>query len=155
MTHHIQVKTCTFLLKCLHVMDENVTHPIPCPEFSPTSSHMHMFECENQTAILFHQWPFFKTKAFCFINQNPLDGSRYQLAFPKFRVFMHLWVTDFLVYIVGRRTFFQHFYGLSPPMIMSNRKCRVFHPLCVCVCGGGGGGGSTPTHIFFNFYFKP
>ena len=31
---HIQVKTYTFLLKCLHAMDENVTHPIPCPESS-------------------------------------------------------------------------------------------------------------------------
>ena len=28
-TPHIQVKTCTFLLKCLHVMDENVTRLIP------------------------------------------------------------------------------------------------------------------------------
>ena len=37
---HIQVKTYTFLLKCLHAKDENVTHPIPCP--SPTPLHMHM-----------------------------------------------------------------------------------------------------------------
>ena len=41
-TPHIQVKTCTFILKCLHVMDENVTHAIPYPESSSTSSHMHM-----------------------------------------------------------------------------------------------------------------
>ena len=39
---HIQVKICTFLLECLHAMDENVIHPIPCPKFSPTPSHMRM-----------------------------------------------------------------------------------------------------------------
>ena len=30
------------LLKCLHVMDENVTHPFLHPEPSLTPSHMHM-----------------------------------------------------------------------------------------------------------------
>ena len=39
---HIQVKTYTILLKCLHAMDENVTHPVACPESSLTPSHMHM-----------------------------------------------------------------------------------------------------------------
>ena len=33
-------KTCKFLLKCLHDMDENVTHPLPCLELSLTPSHM-------------------------------------------------------------------------------------------------------------------
>ena len=128
-------------------MNENVTHPIPCPESSSTSSHMHMPSAKNQTVIMFHQWSFFKTKAFCFIHQNPLDGSRYRLAFPMFRVFMHLWAMDFPVYTAGRHMPFQYFYDLSPPVIMSNRECRVFHPrgrgiypnlLC-------------PTHIFFIF----
>ena len=96
---------------------------------------------------MFHQWPFFKTKDFCFINQNPVDSSRYQLAFPKFCVFMHLWATDFWVYTAGRRTPFQPFYGLSPLVIMSNRECHVFHP----------GRGIYPnllcsTHIFFMFF---
>ena len=97
---------------------------------------------------------FFQNKSFCFINQNPLDSSRYQLAFPKFRVFIHLWATDFWVYTAGLHTPFQHFYGLSSSMIMSNRECRVFHP------GGGGGGGGIypnllcPTHIFFFFFLN-
>ena len=33
-------KTCKFLLKCLHDMNENVTHPLPCLEFSLAPSHM-------------------------------------------------------------------------------------------------------------------
>ena len=31
-----------YLFFILEIMDENVTHPIPCPEFSPIPSHMHM-----------------------------------------------------------------------------------------------------------------
>ena len=121
-----------------------MTHPIPCPKSSPTPSHMHMPSVKNRTVIMFHQWPFFKTKAFCFINKNPLDGSRYQLTFPKFRLFMHLWVTYFQVYTVERRMPFQHFYGLSPLVIKSNRECRVF------LFGGGGNLPQLPipnTHI--------
>ena len=38
-TTHLS-KTCKFLLKCLYVMDEKVTHPFPCLEPSLTSSHM-------------------------------------------------------------------------------------------------------------------
>ena len=34
------------LLECLHVMDENVTHPIPYPESSPTPSHMQVAKYE-------------------------------------------------------------------------------------------------------------
>ena len=85
----------------------------------------------------------FQNKNFLFYKSNPLDSSQCQLAFPKLRVFMHLWATDFRVYTARRCTSFQHFYGLSPPMIMSNRECRVFHP-----------GGDLPqlampnTHIF-------
>ena len=33
-------KTCKSLLKCLHDMDENVTHPLPCFEPSLTPSRM-------------------------------------------------------------------------------------------------------------------
>ena len=61
---------------------------------------------------------------------------------------MHLWATDFRVYIAGCCGPFQHFYGFSLSMIMSNHECRVFHPL-------GGGGGLTPTcyaqHTYFHF----
>ena len=48
-------KTCMFLLKCLHVMDENVTHPFPHLEPSLTPSHMHMPIVRNIV---------FKTKGF-------------------------------------------------------------------------------------------
>ena len=112
-----------------------MTHPVPCPEFSPTPSHMYMPSVKIKPSFCSINCHFFKTKAFFFINQNPLDNSRYQLAFPKFHVFMHLWATDLWVYTVGRHTHFQHYYRLSPPLIMSNRECWVFHP------GGGGGGG--------------
>ena len=133
---------------CIPTQDENVTYPITCPESSSTPSHMYMPNIKTKPSFCSINGHFFKTKAFCFINQNPSDGSRYQLAFPKFRVFMHLWATDFQVYTVGHCTPFQHFYGLSPLVIMSNRKCQVFHP--------GGGGGIYPnllclTHIFFIF----
>ena len=56
---HIQVKICTFLLECLHVMDENVTQPIPCLEFSPTPSHIQLqyvktcHWCFTQTLFFF------------------------------------------------------------------------------------------------------
>ena len=39
-THTHSSKICTFLLECLHAMDENVTQPISCPESSPAPSHM-------------------------------------------------------------------------------------------------------------------
>ena len=38
-TKHLS-KTYMFLLKCLHDMDENVTHPLPCLELSLTPSRM-------------------------------------------------------------------------------------------------------------------
>ena len=95
---HIQVKTYTFLLKCLHALDENVTHPVPCLESSPTPSHMHMPRVK--TVIYDPSMTIFsKTKDFCFINQNQLDNLRYQLVFTKFRVF--LWVENFRGLITG------------------------------------------------------
>ena len=74
---HIQVKTYTFLLKCLHAMDENVTHNVPCPESSSTPSHIHMPSMKTVIYVPLMTF-FFKTKAFYFINQNPLDNLRYQ-----------------------------------------------------------------------------
>ena len=124
-----------------------MTHPIPCPESSPTPSHMYMSSVKTKLPFCSINGHFFKIKAFCFINKNSLDGSRYQLDFPKFCVFIHLWATDFRVYIVECRTPFQHFYSLSPSVIMSH-ECRVLHP----------GRGSTLTcyaqHTYFSF-LKP
>ena len=100
---------------------------------------------------MFHQWPFFKTKAFCFINQNPLNGSQYQLSFLKFCVFMHLWATDFRVYTMGPPHAFSTFFtGFLLSTIMSNLNTGSF-----TLGGGGGGGGGIypnllcPTHVFF------
>ena len=72
----------------------------------------------------------FQNKRFLFYKSKPLDGSQYQLEFPKLCVFMHLWATDFWVYTVERRAPFQHFYGLSPLVIMSNCKRWVFQKPC-------------------------
>ena len=70
----------------------------------------------------------FQNKSFLIYKLNPLNGSQYQLAFLKLSVFMHLWATDFWVYTIGHRMPFQHFYSLSPLVIMSNHECQVFHP---------------------------
>ena len=69
-----------------------MTHPVLCPESSPTPSHMHMPSAK--TVIYVPSMTIFpKQKLFFFINQNPLDNLRYQLVFTKFRVF--LWVANF------------------------------------------------------------
>ena len=85
----------------------------------------------------------FPNKSFLFYKSKAIGRFPISTAFLKLCVFMHLWATD---YTVGRRMPFQHFYGLSSPVIMSNFELWVFHP----VGGGGGGGGgggwlSTPT----------
>ena len=68
-----------------------MTHPVPCHESSPTPSHMHMPSVK--TVIYVPSMTIFPKKAFCFINQNPLDKLRYSLVFTKSYVF--LWVTNF------------------------------------------------------------
>ena len=95
---HIQVKTYTFLLKCLHAMDENVTHTVPCPKSSLTPSYMHMPSVKNCHLCSINDH-FSKTKAFCFINQNPLDKLQHSLVYTKSRVFF--WVANFRGLTVG------------------------------------------------------
>ena len=79
---HIQVKTYTFILKCLHAMDENVTHPIPCPESSPTPSHMHMpsvsivIYVPSMTIFQNKKILFYKSKS---IGQTPIFTCFYQV----------------------------------------------------------------------------
>ena len=69
-----------------------MTHSVPYPESSPSPSHMHMPSVK--TVIYVPSMTIFsKTKAFCFINQNPLDKLRYSLVFTKSHVF--LWVVNF------------------------------------------------------------
>ena len=128
---HIQVKTYAFLLKCLHAMDENVTHPVPCPESSPTPSHMHM--------------PSVKTV----IGVSPNDLThwttlQYLFNFIKSRVF--LWVVNFRGLTAG----FTHLPRLSRNFIvgyicLTKNKIWVFHP--GWGGGGGGGGGGDLPHL--------
>ena len=49
-------------------------------------------KCENRHLCSINDH-FSKTKAFCFINQNPLDKLQYSLVFTKSRVF--LWIANF------------------------------------------------------------
>ena len=127
-----------------------MTHPIPSSESSPTPSHMHMPSVKNRTIIMFHQWPFLKTKALFFINQNPLNGSRYQLAVLKFCVYVFVGHGFQGLHRGMPRAFSTFLIGFLPPMIMSNLNIRSF-----TLGGGGGGGGEIylnllyPTHVFF------
>ena len=58
-----------------------------------TDSLTHAYvKCENRHLCSINDH-FSKTKAFYFINQNPLDKLRYSLVFTKSRMF--LWVTNF------------------------------------------------------------
>ena len=114
-------KTIQFLLKCLYAMDENVTHLVSCPESSPTPSHMHMPSVKSYLCSINDH--FSKTKAFCLINQNPLDKLRYSLVFTKSRVF--LWYRIFGVSLMLLKP--RHFYGLSPLGTMFDHNWRVFH----------------------------
>ena len=110
---HIQGKTFTFLLKCLHAMDENVTHHVL------TDSLTHAYaKCENHHLYSINDH-FSKTKAFCFINQNPLDKLRYLLVFTKSRVF---WSHRRL------RMPSDTFSNFLRWIHMSNQEHRVFHP---------------------------
>ena len=60
-------------------------------------THAHA-KCENHHLCSINDH-FSKTKAFCFINQNPLDKLRYSLVFTKSCVF--LWVANFRGLTVG------------------------------------------------------
>ena len=77
-----------------------MTHPVPCPMSRVlTDSLTHAYAmCENRHLCSINNH-FFKTIAFCFINQNPLDKLRYSLVFTKSRVF--LWVANFRGLTVG------------------------------------------------------
>ena len=141
---HIQVKTYTFLLRCLHTMDENVTHLVPCPKSLPTPSHIYMPSVKNHHLCSINDH-FSKTKAFCFINQNPLDKLRYSLIFTKSRVF--LWVKNFRGLIAGfallltlSRTFIARCICLTKNTEIFTR--RGVYPFFL-----------YPTHVFFISFF--
>ena len=136
----------TFLLKCLHAMDENVTHPVPCLESSPTPSHMHMPNVKTGIYVpSMTTFPKKKLFFFFFINQNPLDKLRYSLVFTKSRVF--LWVVNFRGLIVGfaclstlSRTFITGYICLTKNTGFFTRG--GIYPFLL-----------YPTHVFFISFF--
>ena len=109
-----------------------MTHSVPCPESSPTPSHMHM--------------PSVKTV----IGVSPNDLThwttlQYLFNFIKSHVF--LWVVNFR----GLTTGFARLSTLSRNFItgyicLTKNKIWVFHP------AGGGGGGICPILLHPNTY---
>ena len=141
---HIQVKTYTFLLKCLYAIDANVTHPIPFSESSQTPSHMHMPSVK--TVIYVPSMTIFpKQKFFFFLNQHPLDNLRYQLVFIKFPVFLCV----------------VNFRGLTTGFACLLTLSRTFIVGYICLTKNTGffaqGGIYAfllyPTHVFFISFF--
>ena len=69
--------------QCLHAMDEYVTHLVPCPESSPTSSHMHMLSVKtviyvpSMTIFPKQKLLFYKSKS---IGQTLICTSFYQVS---------------------------------------------------------------------------
>ena len=111
---HIQVKTYAFLLKYLHAMDENVAHPVPCPESSSTPSHMHMSSVKIIIGVSPNELTHWTT-------------LQYLFNFIKSRVF--LWVKNFRGLIAS----FARLLTLSQTFIvryicLTKNKIWVFHP---------------------------
>ena len=91
-----------------------------------TDSLTHAYaKCENRHLCSINDH-FSKTKAFCFINQNPLGNLRYQLVFTKFRVFFV--GSEFPGSHHRLRTPSDTFTNFHRWIHMSNREYRVFHP---------------------------
>ena len=89
-----------------------------------TDSLTHVYaKCENRHLFSINDH-FSKTKAFCFINQNPLDKLRYSLVFTKSRVF--LWVANLDPRML--RTPFDTFANFHHWIHMFNQEYWVFHP---------------------------
>ena len=110
-----------------------------------TDSLTHAYaKCEN-CHLCFINDHFSRTKAFCFINQNPLDNLRYQLVFTKSRVF--LWVANFRGLTVGfacllklSRTFIARYIYLTKNTGFFTRG--GIYPFLL-----------YPTHVFFISFF--
>ena len=123
---HIQVKTYTFLLKCLHAMDENVTHLVPCPKSSSTHSHMLMPSVKTviyvpSMTIFSKQKLFFFYKS-KFIGQTPIFTCFYQVLY----VFVG---GEFSGSHCKLRTPFDIFANFHRWIHMSCQEYRVFHPM--------------------------
>ena len=141
---HIQVKTYTFLLKCLNAKYENVTHPVPCPKSSPTPSHMPMpsvktvIHVPSITIFQKQSFLFYKSKSIgktliftcfyqvpCVIVGNKFSGSHRMLRTPSdtFANFHH-WIH------------------------MSNKEYQVFSPEGVSIPP------YYTQHTYFSFPFS-
>ena len=101
-------------------------------------------KCENRHLCSIND-NFSKTKAFCFINQNPLDKLQYSLVFTKSRVF--LWVANFQGLTVGftrlltlLRTFIAGYICLTKNTWFFTRW--GIYPFLL-----------YPTHVFFISFF--
>ena len=75
-------KTYMFLLKCLHDMDENVAHPLPCLEPSLTPSRMPK---PNVRKYRFQNKRFLFSKTHYRVSVNILDYPPRQIAGSFFR----------------------------------------------------------------------
>ena len=117
-----------------------MTHPVPCPESSPTPSQMHMPSVKIVIGVLPNDLTHWTT-------------LQYLFNFIKSRVF--LWVANFQGLTAG----FVRILTLSRTFItgyicLTKNKIWVFHP-------GGGGVGSAPScftqaHVIYYYYcFTP
>ena len=89
-----------------------------------TNSLTHAYaKCENCHLCSINDH-FSKTKAFCFISQNPLDKLRYSLVFTKSRVFLF---SEFLGSHRRLRKPSNNFTNCYHWIHMSNQEYRVFH----------------------------
>ena len=121
---HIQVKTYTFLLKCLNAKDETVTHLVPCPESSPTPSYMHMPSVK--AVIYVPSMTIFQNKSYLFYKSKSTGQT------PIFTCFYQV-----LCVFVGSEFPGSHCRLCTPSdtfanfhccIHMSNQEYRVFHP---------------------------
>ena len=109
-----------------------------------TNSLTHAYaKCENCHLCSINDH-FSKTKAFCFINQNPLDKLQYSLVFTKSSMFFFfLWVANFR--------------GLTTGFARLSKLLRTFIARYICLTkntrfftlGGIYPSSLYPTHVFF------
>ena len=121
---NIQVKTYTFIFKCLHAMDENVTHPVPCTESSPTPLHMHMPSVKIVIYVL--SMTIFQNKSFLFYKSKSIGQFPISTCFNQVPcVFVG---SQFPGSHCRLRTPFDTFTNFHCWIHISNQEYRVFHP---------------------------
>ena len=123
-------------------MDENETHPIPCPESSTTPPHMYMPSVKTKPPFCSINDHFFQNKSFFFYKSKSIG---------RFPISTCISQVPCVYAFVGhrfpglhRRTPRTFTTFLTPPVIMSNLNTRSF-------TGGVSTNLLCPTHIFFIF----